>query len=111
MAEKIHKDEGLVDWNLSSKEIIDKFRGLKKWPRSFFRLGGELVTVHDMCCSSNDTKNAGEIKSFTKDGLEVFCGDGVIKISSVQFPGKKLINAGDFFNSKRAIISPGENLS
>ena len=39
MAEKIHKDEGLVDWSLSSKEIIDKFRGLKKWPRSFFKLG------------------------------------------------------------------------
>ena len=111
MAEKIHKDEGLVDWNLSSKEIINKFRGLKKWPRSFFRLGGELVAVHDMWCSSSDTKNAGEIKSFTKDGLEVFCGDGVIKITSVQFPGKKLISAGDFFNSKRAIISPGENLS
>ena len=56
--------------------------------RSFFKLGGELVTVHDMWCSSSDTKNAGEIKSFTKDGLEVFCGDGVIKITSVQFPGK-----------------------
>ena len=110
MAEKIQKDEGLVDWSLSSKEIIDKFRGLKKWPRSFFKLGNELVTIHDMWCSSNDTKNAGEIKSFTKDGLEVFCGDGVIKIASVQFPGKKLISAGDFFNSKRAIISPGENL-
>ena len=64
-----------------------------------------------MWCSSSDTKNAGEIKSFTKDGLEVFCSDGVIKIASVQFPGKKLISAGDFFNSKRAIISPGENLS
>ena len=111
MAEKIHKDEGLVDWSLSSKEIINKFRGLKKWPRSFFKLGNELVTIHDMRRSSNEIKNVGEIKSFTKDGLEVFCGDGVIKIASVQFPGKKLINAVDFFNSKRAIISPGENLS
>jgi methionyl-tRNA formyltransferase len=111
IAEKIHKDEGLINWSLSSKEIIDKFRGLKKWPRSFFKLGSEMVTVHDMWCSSKDTKNAGEIKSFTKDGLEVFCSDGVIKIASVQFPGKKLISAGDFFNSKRAIISPGENLS
>ena len=71
----------------------------------------ELVTIHDMSCSSNDTKNASEIKSFTKNGLEVYCHDGVIKIVSVQFPGKKLINAVDFFNSKRAIISPGENLS
>ena len=60
---------------------------------------------------ANDTKNASEIKSFTKNGLEVYCHDGVIKIVSVQFPGKKLINAVDFFNSKRAIILPGENLS
>ena len=111
MAEKIHKDEGLVNWNLSSKEIINKFRGLKKWPRSFFKLGTELITIHEMWCSSDETKNAGEVKSFTKDGLEVFCSDGVISIASVQFPNKKLINAVDFFNSKRAIISPGENIN
>ena len=37
MAE-IHKDEGLIDWNLSSKEIINKFRG-SKMARSFFSLG------------------------------------------------------------------------
>ena len=111
IAEKIHKDEGLVDWNLSSKEIINKFRGLKKWPRTFFKLGAELITIHEMWCSSDETKNAGEVKSFTKDGLEVFCSDGVIKIACVQFPSKKLINAVDFFNSKRAIISPGENIN
>ena len=111
IAEKIHKDEGLVDWSHSSAEVINKFRGLKKWPRSFFKLGSESITIHEMYCSSDKTKNPGEIKSFTKDGLEVFCGDGVIKIVSVQFPGKKLINAVDFFNSKRAIILPGESLS
>ena len=111
IAEKIHKDEGLVDWSHSSAEVINKFRGLKKWPRSFFKLGNESITIHEMYCSSDKTKNPGEIKSFTKDGLEVFCGDGVIKIVSVQFPGKKLINAVDFFNSKRAIILPGESLS
>ena len=111
IAEKIHKDEGLVDWSHSSAEVINKFRGLKKWPRSFFKLGSESITIHEMYYSSDETKNPGEIKSFTKDGLEVFCGDGVIKIVSVQFPGKKLINAVDFFNSKRAIILPGESLS
>ena len=52
----------------------------------------------------------GKIEGFDKDSLRVFCRNGVIKITSVKFPGKKVINSVDFFNSKRDIISIGDFL-
>ena len=47
---------------------------------------------------------------FTKESLSVFCGDGVINIKAVKFPGKKVISSIDFFNAKRDIISTGDIL-
>jgi methionyl-tRNA formyltransferase len=43
--------------------------------------------------------------------LDVFCSNGIIKIKSLQFPGKKPIDSNDLFNAKRDIISPREMLA
>ena len=51
-----------------------------------------------------------KISEFSEESLKIYCGDGVVALTSVKFPGKKVIGSKDFFNSKRAIISPGENL-
>ena len=40
--------------------------------------------------------------------LDVFCSNGIIKIKSLQFPGKKPINSNDLFNAKRDNFSKGD---
>ena len=109
-ANKITRDEGKISWEESYQTIANKFLAFRKWPQSFFLLNGEEVKVTELNVQSNEKGTPGEIQSFNKKSLNVFCGNGVISISEVKFPGKKVIGSLDFFNSKRDIISKGDLL-
>ena len=110
IAEKIHKSEGLIDWATTSDEIKNKFLAFKKWPKVFFKFGGVNVEAVDLQLHSNDIGNPGEVYGFDQEALKIYCKDGVVAITSVKFPGKKVIGSKDFFNSKRDIISRGDLL-
>ena len=109
-AEKIEKLEGKIDWKDSCINVKNKFLAFVSWPQSFFMLGEEEIKAIDLKIYSSEKGKAGEVHSFDKNSLNVFCGDGVISITSVKFPGKKVIDSLDFFNSKRDIISKGDLL-
>jgi len=109
-AEKIDRGDGLVNWSWGAKEIKNKFLAYKKWPVLSFMFKNEEVQIHDLEIASGQAGAPGVIAEFTKDSLSVSCGDGVIKIRAVKFPGKKVISSIDFFNAKRDIISSGDIL-
>ena len=109
-ADKIAKEEGLINWNIDSSQIFRNFLAFKRWPGCYFKLNDELVRVINIENIKTITGNPGEISSFNKDGMIVCCNKGAINLKSVQFPGKKVISSNDFFNSKRDIISLKENL-
>ena len=109
-AEKIDRDDGLVNWSWGVKEIKNKFLAYRKWPVLSFMFKNEEVQIHDLEIVSEEASTPGVIKEFTKDSLSVSCGDGIIKIKAVKFPGKKVISSIDFFNAKRDIISSGDIL-
>ena len=109
-AEKIDRGDGLVNWSWDVKEIKNKFLAYRKWPVLSFMFKNEEVQIHDLEIVSEEASTPGVIKEFTKDSLSVSCGDGVVKIKAVKFPGKKVISSIDFFNAKRDIISSGDIL-
>ena len=109
-AEKIEKLEGKINWNNSCESIKNKFLAFVSWPQTFFMVGKQEVKAMDLFIHSKEIGKAGEVQSFDRDSLKVFCADGVISIKSVKFPGKKVIGSLDFFNSKRDIISTGDLL-
>ena len=109
-AEKIEKLEGKINWNDSCESIKNKFLAFVSWPQTFFMVGKQEVKAMDLFIHSKEIGKAGEVQSFDRDSLKVFCADGVISIKSVKFPGKKVIGSLDFFNSKRDIISKGDLL-
>ena len=109
-AEKIEKLEGKINWNDSCESIKNKFLAFVSWPQTFFMVGEQEVKAMELFIHSKEIGKAGEVQSFDRDSLKVFCADGVISIKSVKFPGKKVIGSLDFFNSKRDIISKGDLL-
>ena len=110
LANKITKSEGQIDWSTKGKEIMNKFLAFKKWPKAFFRCGGMDVEAVNLHIHSNDTGRPGEIFEFNEESLKIYCGDGVVAVTSVKLPGKKVIGSKDFFNSKRDIILQGDLL-
>lgn len=110
VANKINKNEGEINWANKAKEIKNKFLAFKKWPKVFFKCRGVSVEAVELQLHSDQTGTPGEVHDFDQESLKIYCGDGIVAITSVKFPGKKVIGPKDFFNSKRDIISKGDLL-
>ena len=44
----------------------------------------------------NGDKSIGEILEVSSDGILVNCGNGTIKITKLQFPGKKILSTREY---------------
>lgn len=93
---KIDKEMGKIDWNKSSREILDQIRALVGFPVAYFDYKGENVKVHKASLVDKKGK-AGEILAANKkDKLIIGTSDGSIRIEKIQFPGKKAMDTTSF---------------
>ncbi|MEY8674480.1 methionyl-tRNA formyltransferase [Francisella philomiragia] len=100
-AHKITKQEGLIDFTKSAKEISCHIRAFTPWPSAFFMLEGEQVKVGDFEIlekSANDEVTA--IIDITKNGFDIATNDKIIRFKQLQFPNKKMLNIADILNGK-----------
>lgn len=89
-AAKIDKSEGQIDWNASAKSIYDKFRAFDPWPGISTKDGLKLIEIRVADVSGAP----GEVGA-VDDGVTVACGEGAIRIVTLQRPGKPRAAAGD----------------
>ncbi len=99
MANKVAKDETLIDWSKSSKEIHNLVRGIFKSPGAYFLFNDKIVKVMETACGNfSDSQNYGEIIRVTKDGVEFACKGGSIIVKKVKPEGKGEMPARDWYN-------------
>lgn len=108
---KINKEQALVDFSKTAKEIIDLVRGMNPAPVAYALLAGEKVNLYraerailteeeQAVC---DNAVCGEVLSDKpKRGLLIKCQDGAVKLLEVQAAGGKRISGGDFINGRKA---------
>ena len=100
-APKIFKDDCLIDWHKSGREIIDFIRGLSPYPAAWTRLykgGNEAGSAKIFSAHFEPMKNAGEIGKIETDGGTVFavgCADGRVVVEEIQLAGKRRMSAHD----------------
>lgn len=97
-AKKITKDDGKLDF-IDIYEEIGKIYGLYPKPGAYFNYNGKNVKALDgLIFSENNEsiKKTGTIIDVVSDGILVNCGNGILKITSIQFPGKKEMTVEDY---------------
>ena len=83
-APRIKKQDGLICWDVPSKQVFDRFRGCFGWPGSYCYYNGKMLKVLDMEPTRNKVKGRpGEIIGIKSDSLEVACLVGSIMIKEV----------------------------
>ncbi len=87
---KIQKSDGEVDFS-NALIIINKYRAFYRWPGVFLANGLKLSELEIV--DINTQNRAGEILSIVNDSIVVGCNVGSIKISLLQPPSKKAMNA------------------
>ena len=110
---RLKKEDGLIDWERSAAEVHNKVRAMFGWPGAFSDLSGHKVKILVTEIGQPQeagTHRAGEIIRVGPDGIEVSCGQGMIKVKELQAEGGKRlavseyllghkVRAGDFFLS------------
>jgi methionyl-tRNA formyltransferase len=96
-AQRLTKDDGIVDWTRSASDIHNQIRGLHPWPHAFTFARGERVILH------RSTQAAGEPAALpgfmleaAGDRLVVATGAGALQILVIQAEGKRPMAARDF---------------
>ena len=90
-----------IDWNRTSRQILDQIRGLIPWPCAATTLGEQTVKVYRAELLGATQEVAGKMKA-TKRGIEVACGDGTsVLITELQAEGGKRMAANAYLNGKR----------
>ena len=80
--------------------IRDRYRAFYGWPGTYFQYKDTTIKIHGMHIIKLDNDGTpGSILDVTKDGIYIKVIDSVIVITHLQFPGKKIINSSDIYNS------------
>ena len=104
-AAKIDKAETRIDWRRPWKEVHDHARGLSPFPGAWCEIGGARVKV------LRTTKGGGSGAPGTvlDDKLTIACGDGAIRILSLQPAGKRTMTTEEYLHGAR--VAPGTLLA
>ena len=115
-AQKLSKEEALMDWQLSAAQLERCVRAFNPWPISYIVIDDNGTKRHVKIWQSHvGDKNvdaaAGTIVSANKKGISIACGDQqLLTITKLQPPGKKPMAAHEFLNARGSWFSVGDVL-
>ena len=111
-AEKLSKEEARIDWSMDAVAIERCIRAFNPWPISWFDVAGQTVKVWQAEVVAQDHgQAAGTLLKADKQGIEVATGQGVLRLLTLQPPGKKAMSVSDLLNSRRDWFEPGTQLN
>lgn len=101
-ADKLKKEETLIDWSKPAKSIHNLVRGVYKSPGAYFIYNEKIIKVLTTTVESNDqTGKIGEIVKSDKAGVIMQTGEGCLRLVKVKPEGKGEMFARDWYNGIR----------
>ncbi|MBR4758786.1 MAG: methionyl-tRNA formyltransferase [Lachnospiraceae bacterium] len=94
----LKKEDGRMDFSLTATVLHNRVRGLSPWPGAFTELGGKKLRIWktQVLGTVGDDASAGTVISAGKTGIDICCGEGVLRILELQPEGKKNMRAADY---------------
>jgi methionyl-tRNA formyltransferase len=101
-AAKIRKQDAELDWSLTADELQRHIRAYNPVPGAFFLAGngraGEKLRIKVWQASAfpDVAAEPGTFTQYDSDGIVVACGDGGLRLTTLQLPGKRRAAAYEF---------------
>ena len=93
----LKKKDGLIDWNLSSREIQAHINAMTPWPGAFTHLGNRRIKIYKARPSDQPFDNEpGVIFNCDKEGIHVATGLGCLTILELMGASGKRLKAAEF---------------
>ena len=101
-AHKLDKAEAKLDWTQPAEALARKVRAFNPWPIAEAELAGERLRLHGaVALDESHAAAPGTLLRAGRDGLDVACGRGVLRVRVLQREGGKVITAADYLNARR----------
>lgn len=96
-ARMLDKEIGNIKWEKTAVQIERLIRGLNPWPSAYTDWNGKVMKIWEAeVVDKNNEAEPGTIVKVEKDGFYVQTGEGQIKVTALQIPGKKRMEADAF---------------
>ena len=106
-AHKLEKSEAELDFSRPAVELERKVRAFDPWPVAEAVLAGERVRVWAASALPATLEHAGKspgaIVSASKLGIDIACGEGVLRILKLQRAGGRVVDATDYVNARAGL--------
>ena len=102
-AYNITHEQQFINWNKTSKEIVNLIRGLAPNPTALTSINGTIIKVFKAKEVSVDTKyTPGEVIKLNKE-LLIATADGAVSILELQQSGKNKMDVKSFLNGQKIL--------
>jgi methionyl-tRNA formyltransferase len=103
-AQKLDKTDAKLDWALPAHVLNNKVRAFHPWPICEAIVNGERLRIHKaqaLALSHHETP--GSIILARREGIDIACGDGVLRLLEIQREGGRVIHCADYLNANPAL--------
>ncbi len=104
-AKKLDKQEATIDWQQSAARILRQINAFNPWPIAQTQWHGDTMRLWKASPGERTRQGQpGEIIAVSKQGLDVQTGDGILRITELQMPGKRAMQVQDFLNANKVTV-------
>ncbi len=98
-APPLRKEDGLIDWSKSAREISRFLRGMQPWPGAYCSMNGERIILLEAVPLAGKG-DAACISEIGKEMLMIGTGEGLLGVKKLQPSGKKPMTAAAFIHGR-----------
>jgi len=93
----LNKEDGVLDFQVSANDLVNRVRALKSWPGCFFYFDKQRIKIGEVEADNKSSSiEPGVILGEERGALCVSTGAGILRILELQRPGGRMLPAKDF---------------
>ena len=99
-ARKLSKAEAELDWNEPAEVLQRKVRAFNPWPVAQAQYEDKSLRIWGARAIDCTGGLPGAVVAAGKQGIDVACGEGCLRLLEIQLPGGKRLDAAAFLNAR-----------
>ena len=103
-ANKIKKEQAWIDWQCNARDIARQVAAFNPWPVAQTLWADQVLRIWRAVSLVEDVPagfQPGQIIASSAVGIDIACGQGVLRVTELQLPAARVVSSADFINAHK----------